>query len=97
VLLAVAVLAAKPIPTQVFTATLTGNASTGSMVNSASAPADCQLFEDEKEVLASITTSVKEDNSIMTIEMTTVSPANKLEKHYKDVVLRMERITSTIK
>ena len=64
---------------------------------SASAPADCQLFEDEKEVLASITTSVKEDNSIMTIEMTTVSPANKLEKHYNDVVLRMERITSTIK
>ena len=74
--MAVAVLAAKPIPTQVFTATLTGNASTGSMVNSASAPADCQLFEDEKEVLASITTTVKDDSSILIMNMTTVSPAN---------------------
>ena len=75
-LLAVAVLAAKPVPTQVFTATIKGNGRQGSIVNSASAPADCQLFEDEKELLASITTSVKEDNSLLTMEMTTVSPAN---------------------
>jgi len=46
------VLALAPIPSQVFTVTLSGNESPGSIVVSASAPSGSQIFEDEKEVLA---------------------------------------------
>ena len=76
-LLAVAVLAAAPIPTQVFTATRSRapNWDPVSIVVSASAPSGSQLFEDEKEVLASIT-STNYKAWLDSIGMTTVSSTN---------------------
>jgi len=59
VLLAMAGFAATPIPTQVFTATVDEQkqpCTTLPIVVSASAPSSSQLFDDEKEVLASIIT-----------------------------------------
>jgi hypothetical protein len=71
VLLAIAVLSAAPIPTKV----LTVKAWTYSIVESASTPSGSQIFEDEKEVLASIT-SFYDYGVIFSIEMSTVSSTN---------------------
>jgi hypothetical protein len=74
-----AVLAPPPIPTQVFTVTISDNSSTsGSIVVSTPPPPnDIHLFEDEKEVLASLTTFSNDDGwPVLSIEMTTVSSTN---------------------
>ena len=57
-LLAVAMLAAPPIPSKVLTAKVSADRYTkGSLVVDAVIPPDSQLFEDEQEVLASINTA----------------------------------------
>ena len=56
-LIAVAMLAAPPIPSKVLTVKVNTDRSTGSIVVSAAAPSDSQLFSDEQEVLASINTA----------------------------------------
>jgi hypothetical protein len=57
-LIAVAMLAATPIPSKVLTVKVTTHYSiTGSIVVGAAAPSDSQLFSDEQEVLASINTA----------------------------------------
>ena len=56
-LLAVALLAATPIPSKVLTVTLTTDYSTPSIVVGGAAPSDSQLFSDDQEVLASINTA----------------------------------------
>ena len=56
-LLAVALLAAPPVPSKVLTVKVTTNKyKTGSIVVGEAAPSDSRLFSDEKEVLASIKT-----------------------------------------
>ena len=56
-LLATAIHAARPIPSEAFTIKRSGHwADAGSMVRSTTIPSGSQIFEDEAEVLASITT-----------------------------------------
>jgi len=82
VLLAIVVLALTPTPSQVFTVTLSTDddgkvdGRLGSIVVSASALPGSQIFEDEKEVLASITTENRYDYVILTLQMTTISSIN---------------------
>jgi len=76
VILVTAGLAAKPIPSQVFTVKVVDEWSDiGSMVVSAEVPSDSILFEDEKEVLASIT-SFSSLYWLQSIGMTTVTSIN---------------------
>ena len=56
-LIAVAVLAAPPIPSKVLTVTVTNRYVKGSIVVGGAAPSDSQLFSDDQEVLASINTA----------------------------------------
>ena len=57
-LLAVAMLAAPPIPSKVLTVKVaTSSPWKGSIVVGAAAPSDSQLFSDDQEVLASINTA----------------------------------------
>ena len=81
-LLAIAGIASTPILTQVFTITL--NEQQGSIVVSTSAPSGSQIFEEENEVLASITSFNYNYGSVMlSIGMTTVSSTNQIEKPYQ--------------
>ena len=68
------VLAATPIPTKILTIKVT-NGSKGSIVIGTSVPSGRKLFEDEKEVLASITTK-NSYSFLLFIKMTTVSSTN---------------------
>ena len=76
-LLAMVVIAPKPIPTQVLTVTIdtTYPFTTAPIVVSALAPSGSQLFEDEKEILASIIT-FNYGRFVQSIGMTTVSSKN---------------------
>jgi len=83
VLIAMVVLAVAPIPTQVFTVTKSIDyEQKGTIVVSASVPSGSQLFEDVKEVLASIT-SFYNETQLLSIEMSTVSSTNQIEKPYQ--------------
>jgi hypothetical protein len=85
VLIAMVVLAVAPIPTQVFTVTKSideEQKQKGTIVGSASVPSGSQLFEDVKEVLASITSFYNETH-LLSIEMSTVSSTNQIEKPYQ--------------
>ena len=67
--MAMAVLAAAPIPTQVFTVTIASggrpNVVPASIVVSTSISYRSQLFEDEKEILASIITFNNDDGTLL--------------------------------
>ena len=75
--MAMVVLAAMPIPTQVFTVKVDPHWpwKNTPIVVSALAPSDTTLFEDEKEVLASIISFIH-DYFLLSIGMTTVSSTN---------------------
>ena len=55
-LIAVAMLAASPIPSKVITVKVNPNWETASIVVGGAAPSDSQLFSDDQEVLDSINT-----------------------------------------
>jgi hypothetical protein len=72
VFLLAVILAASPIPSKVITAKVTtGWDKTGKIVISDSAKSESKLFEDTKDVLASIT-SANSYNKLCSLEMTTV-------------------------
>jgi len=69
--MAVAVLAAKPIPSRVITVTVSGSIFThtkGTIVVSELVPSDAQLFDDAQDVLSSIT-SANKGNKICSLRM----------------------------
>jgi len=71
-LIAVAMLAAPPIPSKVLTVKVNTDLNKpGSIVVGAAAPSDSQLFSNEHEVLASINTATK-DRDLCEIEMHTI-------------------------
>ena len=73
VLMAKAIIAPAPIPTRVITVKKFKE-----LKISASAPSGSQIFDDEKEVLASITT-FNDFPRLESLRMTTISPANKFK------------------
>ena len=82
VLMAMAILAAKPVPSKVITATVSDDLNTvGSIVVTLSAPDDSHIFEDEKEILTSIITGNREV-LLCLLTMHSLVP-NNLEKTYQ--------------
>ena len=75
-LIAVAMLAAPPIPSKVLTVQVTTDYSTGSIVVGAAVPSDSQLFSDEQEVLASINTA-NEKNLLCQLGMNSILTRHK--------------------
>ena len=72
-LIAVAMLAAPPIPSKVITVKVTTSWPwVGSIEVGIAAPSDSQLFSDEHEVLASINTANHGSNSLCELGMNTI-------------------------
>ena len=76
-LIAVAMLAAPPIPSKVVTVKVTTDGRVGSIVVGAVAPSDSQLFSDEQEVLASINTANYYGDRLCELGMDTILTRHK--------------------